>query len=224
MGLVRLAAPTTLPVSIVEVRQRLRMADETGDAEIARMINAATRHVEQKINRSILQQQWRLVSPYFSPRVQRLGAYDLALVNGSAALLVDSYPAASKTFRENDLVLPLPPLVSVESVKYLDTNGTLQTLSSTNYVVDTGSYFGAIRPAFGKTWPATALDPSAVRVEFTCGNATADVVDSDLIMAILLLVGHYDLNREASSPTKYISTVPMGVDDLLAPYLSPMVV
>lgn len=74
--------------------------------------------------------------------------------------------------------IPLPPLVSVSSVKYLDTTETEQTLTvTTDYVViDQGSEPSIIQPALGKLWPVTACNrPDAVRIQFLAGYATASI-------------------------------------------------
>jgi uncharacterized phiE125 gp8 family phage protein len=66
--------------------------------------------------------------------------------------------------------VPLPPLVSVTSIAYEDTAGDTQTMTSTDYVVDTISEPGLISLAYGESWPATYGEANAIRVRFVCGH------------------------------------------------------
>lgn len=70
--------------------------------------------------------------------------------------------------------LPNPPLVSVESVKFYDVDGVLQTLSPLDYLVDSASEPGYVVPAPGKTWPATAARINAVEVQYVCGYGESE--------------------------------------------------
>lgn len=103
-------------------------------------------------------------------------------------LTLDTFPDAIK--------LPRPPIVSVESVKYLDTAGVQQTLSPLDYVVDTVSAPGYIVPAFGKAWPETRDQINAVEVEYTAGAAAAPHA---LKAWMLLAIGEMFMNREGSA-------------------------
>ena len=103
-------------------------------------------------------------------------------------LTLDTFPDAIK--------LPRPPIVSVESVKYIDTAGVQQTLSPLDYVVDTVSSPGYIVPAFGKAWPETRGHINAVEVEYTAGSATPPAA---IKAWMLLAIGEMFMNREGSA-------------------------
>lgn len=77
-----------------------------------------------------------------------------------------------------------PPVQSVTSITYLDTNGDSQTLTSSKYTVDTDREPGLIKPAYGETWPATYTELQAVTVRFVCGYADADSVPQGIKTAI----------------------------------------
>lgn len=112
--------------------------------------------------------------------------------------------------------LPLPPLQSVVSVKYIDCNGTEVTIDPDDYVVDTGSMRGAIRPAWGAVWPATRGDVDGVRIRFVAGYGDAAAVPDPLKHAIKLLVGEWWTTREASGEPR--AALPFAVDALTLPY------
>lgn len=63
----------------------------------------------------------------------------------------------------------LPPVISVDSVKYDDIDGNEQTVASTDYELDFISPFTWVVPASTFTWPTTFEGINAVRVRFTAG-------------------------------------------------------
>jgi uncharacterized phiE125 gp8 family phage protein len=86
--------------------------------------------------------------------------------------------------------IPLPPFVSLTSVKYLETDGTTETtVASTVYeVVDRGFGPALLQPKYGQVWPSVTL-PSredVVRVKFVAGYASASVIPPGLKSAMLL--------------------------------------
>ncbi len=62
------------------------------------------------------------------------------------------------------LRLPKPPLQSVTSIKYIDSAGVQQTLSSALYQVDIASEPGRVLPVYGQYWPVTRRQMNAVTV------------------------------------------------------------
>jgi uncharacterized phiE125 gp8 family phage protein len=131
-------------------------------------------------------------------------------VTQSWRLTLDRFPGGA-------IVLPYPPLVSVESLTYVDGGGSLATLAPESYRVRTAESPGEVVPAYGTAWPATRPDADAVQVEFTCGyGAPADVPEA-IRRAVLLLVGTLYANRETVAPTA-MQPVPHSAEWLLGPY------
>lgn len=115
------------------------------------------------------------------------------------------------------LRLEYPPLQSVTSVKYIDLNGTQQTLvEGTDYEVNTDSLYGCVHPSYLQDWPATREVPSAVRVRYTCGYADADAVPTTTKQGMLLLIGNWYENREPYVSGTIISNIPLAVESLLS--------
>jgi uncharacterized phiE125 gp8 family phage protein len=194
MRLELLTAAATDPVTLAEVKTRLRIDGSTDDAGVSRLIAAATRHAESICRRAFVTQSW--------------------------ALILDAFPCGSI----GSIALPLPPLQTVDEVSYVDANGTTQILASTEYLVDKSGLIGMVHRAYNKTWPTTRAQPMAVKIKFTAGYGAAAAVPSDLISALMLLVAHWDQNREPVVVGAIVSAVPMSVDSLLAPYVIPGVV
>ena len=202
MGVQVITSPTELAVSPIEVRRRLRLDDYEDEEDIKRLIRAATLHAEKITNRSFLTRtlryslagfySQRLPDPTLSRQSSRFGKYD-------------------------DIELPFSPVASITSVQYLDESQTLQTLAGANYVLDSNNTPSAIRPAYNIDWPDTAVHPSAVRITYVAGGA-ASALESDLILGLLLLIGHWHLHREATASLT-LNELPLGIQSLFSPYV-----
>lgn len=95
-----------------------------------------------------------------------------------------------------EISVPLPPLQSISSVKYFDTDNAEQTLDSSKYIVDTSYEPAVIRLKEGETWPDTYQRPGAVKVTAVVGYGAAGDVPARYKQAISLLVGHWYEHRE----------------------------
>lgn len=111
------------------------------------------------------------------------------------------------------MTLPGSPLIAVQSVKYLDSNGTLQTLASTNYDVVTNVEPGRVQISETGTWPTTKVSPVAVQVNYTAGYGAASAVPPLAKAAIKLLVGQWYANRESAGPA--MQEIPFGAQALI---------
>lgn len=138
-----------------------------------------------------------------------------ALISQTLELVLDSWPGST-------IILPRPPLVSVTSIVYTDDAAADATFASTNYLVDADSTPGRIRLKSGKTWPSTTLqDLNAVRVRYVAGYGAAGTnVPQPIRQAILLLIGDWYENREATIVAQGMTATPLpnGVEALLWPY------
>jgi len=95
--------------------------------------------------------------------------------------------------------LPRPPLQSVTSVKYKDSDGTETTMTAdTDYLVDLDSDVGRIVLPYGESWPSfTAYPVNPVKVRFVTGYYASNLIPKSIKQAMLLLIGHWYANREA---------------------------
>lgn len=138
---------------------------------------------------------------------------DRAFVAQTWVVSLDAFPSLGKM-----IALPMPPLMSVKSVTYIDTDGAEQTLAPANYQASKRSP-AVIAPAPGKSWPTTQagrLDAVGIEIEVGYGDAAA--VPAPIHHAILLLVAHWYENREPVNVGNIINNMPFTVDALLAPY------
>lgn len=110
------------------------------------------------------------------------------------------------------LFLPFPPVVSITSLKYLDTNGTEQTIDPADY-----DDFGAnLVPAPGFAWPSPQVRRECVRVRYVAGYAE---VPAPIKAATLMIVGDLYKHRETVT-SDTVNAVPMSatVANLLQPF------
>lgn len=100
-----------------------------------------------------------------------------------------TYELALPAFYAETIELPRPPLLSVESITYLDGNRVRQTLDAATYEVEAGgSEHGRIYPAYGQSWPTTACHRRAVVITFRAGYGPPEKVPAQVREALQLLV------------------------------------
>lgn len=93
------------------------------------------------------------------------------------------------------------PVNAISSITYVDSDGTTQTLSASDYVLDAYSKPARVTPAYGEEWPTTRPQVNAVTITATAGYSSPATVPSIAKQAILMLVSHWFRNREATSET-----------------------
>jgi uncharacterized phiE125 gp8 family phage protein len=85
------------------------------------------------------------------------------------ALMPQTWVLKMDEFPSYEIELRRPPILTVASVVYLDTDGDSTTLSTSLYDTDLTGEPGRILPAEGTCWPSTDCTPNAVTVTFTAG-------------------------------------------------------
>lgn len=116
--------------------------------------------------------------------------------------------------------LPRGPVASIDAVEYVDANGDPQTIDAADYELDVASTPAQLVRADGFSWPELGATANAVTVTYTAGMDTFPTEFTDLKLAILLMIGHFYLNREAAGSAN-LAEVPLGVDSLCRPYRLP---
>jgi uncharacterized phiE125 gp8 family phage protein len=161
-GLTAITGPALEPVTISEVKAHCRIDTDDGDGLIASYLLAARQYVEKLTGRALIQQRWALSIDRCWPRT---------------------------TLCKQWITVPLPPLMSVVSITYVDTNGAVQTLATDQYTVTKRDIFGFIEPAFGVTWPTVRNQSAAIVVTFEGGyGASPGTVPEPIRSAIMLHV------------------------------------
>lgn len=113
------------------------------------------------------------------------------------------------------LDLPYPPLQSVTSITYIDTDGATQILDPAQYLVLAGSPVAQIAWAPNAIRPTVRNQPGAVKVRFVAGRANPADVPGTVKQAILLLAATWFEHREAVGANTVFQRVPYTVSALL---------
>lgn len=168
-------APETTPISVAEAKANMQITHDEHDGTISDMIAGAVGHLDGYsgvLGRALVEQTW--------------------------VLHLDHFP----TTPNQRIRLPLPPLIGVEEIAYIDPDGVDQVLDAGLYKVLAGER-SQVEPAYGETWPATRRESRAVSIKFTCGwavpaqGATWPTKLAPIRRALLLIVGDLYENREA---------------------------
>ena len=139
-----------------------------------------------------------------------------ALIDQTWDLYLDEFPTA-------EIKIPKPPLIEVIEINYDDPAGNIQTVSASDYYVDSVSQPGWVVPTGSLTWP-TPLDAiNSVRVRFRAGylnedSPPAENVPFDIRAAILLNIGSLYEHRETVVIGAITTHLPWGVENLLRPH------
>ena len=138
-----------------------------------------------------------------------------SLINRTYDLTLDRWQDA--------IEVPLPPLSSVTSIKYDDTDNVEQTVATTIYEVDTSGHPGIIKRISGQSWPdlvdTDTKSLSRIRVRFVSGygeNPT-DIPD-EIRHAVTLISCHFFWNRENVMVGRTVNEIPGTANDLLHSY------
>jgi uncharacterized phiE125 gp8 family phage protein len=165
MALILITPPDSEPLTADQARARSRSLAGKGDPVVVALLAAARASIELEIGRSLLTQTWQVTADAFDP------TWCANLAN-------------------RGLLLPMPPLQSVDSVKYFDRDGDEQTLDAASYSLIPGTPARLVL-APGKSWPRTMNVPGAVRVTFTAGYSDdGDDVPENIRCAIALQAGY----------------------------------
>lgn len=129
-------------------------------------------------------------------------------------LWLDAWPDNGKM-----IVIPRPPLQSIDSITCYDRSGAEHTIDPESYFVDPNSEPGRVFLMAPK--PAGLRPVGGICIAFTAGHEDVENVPQRIRQAILLLVAEWYLNREATSLTgkgggeKHSREIPFGVTRLL---------
>mgnify|MGYP000431892249 CR=1 FL=1 len=187
-------APEFEPLTLAEAREFCRIDDDSQDSTLTICIKAARERIENGTHRAIVTQTIRFTLDCFPA----------------------TYPATynNQSIGGPPILVPRPPLVSVSSIAYIDTTGTTQTLSASNYTVDSYSEPGRIVPAYGYSWPSTRDVPNAVTITCICGWTTTTIPARAKLLCGLLT--HYEFDqRNPVNVGNVVNEMPMAVESQL---------
>ena len=193
------SGPAVEPLLVTDavVKQHLRVIDTAEDALISLILSKSREAAELITRRALITQSWVMPLDKFpQPGLETSSANWYGPSWGVGPGPLTSVKPEGVT--QYEIYVPLPPLQTVDSIKYYDaTTGVLTTLDPSLYIVDVYSEPGRIVPAVGTSWPATLNRINAVEVRFTAGyGADGSFVPSGIKDWLLMMAGTLYENRE----------------------------
>lgn len=129
---------------------------------------------------------------------------DLVLVDQQFRLTLDCFSPA--------ICIPKVPVVSIDSLEYVDPDGATQVLAS--FHLESSRFKSTLLPAYGQEWPDTESGYDKVTIEFSAGASGGD----DVKHAIKLIIGSLYDQREDHAANVTLNGIPWSSSALLAPY------
>lgn len=182
-GLITLAQPTTLPVPIngtgsVKAHSRILGRDDL-DLELTEIVKVAVDYLETETNTTLCPTQYIL-------RMDRFPQY--------YGTRLYPYDFISSTFK-----LPRNPVISVDSIGYIDQYGVSQTIAPSVYQLANARWPARVATKQGQLWPFVELfNLQAVDVTFTAGYGNTTLIPPIAKQAIKYLFAHFYENRDES--------------------------
>ena len=184
--------PTSEPLTTAEGKKQCEITTSVTehDSFIDDLIKAARIYVEQKTG--------------------------LALFTQTVVQRWDGFPYADKYDFYGSLEIGHGEIQSITHLKYIDTDGTTQTLTvNTDYTLSLVGLPPKIVPAYGVPWPGTRIQPDSVFCEYVRGwNDVADIPQL-LKRAMLMIVESW---FECRGDT--VRRFPTAADRLIELYMS----
>ena len=190
MALFLVSAPPAEPLSLEEVKLHCQI-NAGDDLELHAFIQSARLYVENFTERKLITQTWD----------QKLTGFPCGI-----------------------WTLPFAPVSSITSISYLDGAGNSQTWDSADYQTElpSGPWAGPARihPAYNEVYPVTRTGVfNAVTCRFVAGyGAGAPDVPQAIRTAMLMLIRHWHEQREAVNVGNLVTTIDLGVNELLWPF------
>ncbi|MCL2647716.1 MAG: head-tail connector protein [Phycisphaerales bacterium] len=164
MGLSQITPPDGEPLALNDAKLYLRVDNPDEDALVSALITAARERAEQFTQRQLMTATWLFTTGDNLHR--QATAYD---------------PVT------NRITLPKPPLQSVVSVGFVDSNGVLNPMDPSEYRVSVGEEPGFITL---NTIPAYDTNrDDAFQIQFVAGYGDASAVPQGIVTAMKWMIG-----------------------------------
>jgi len=224
VGLKLVTAPVADPVALADAKTHLGVSSDFTDDDgyISDLITVARQATETVMRRALLAQTWRLSLRQWPGR-------DYSNWPTSVTMDVDSY------YKYNFIKLPFPPLASVVSVTYLNSDGVINSMAPANNLPNVANSFnvftdmepGRIVLPFAGIWPTDILMPGApIQITFNCGYADLAHLQSGFegyaptLRAIKEMLAYSYEYRVPPSEIRR-SNIPAGIQLVIEELLSP---
>jgi len=203
-GLIVTTAATTEALTDTEIRDYLRIDQDSELGTLQFLRKAAREFCEKYTGRTLLSQTLTLAVDAANE------TYD--------PLFEGTRTGPYLNFYKDYLALPTAPVRSVNSVKTFDDSDTATTMASSRYYVDTAREPARVVLRTGETWPAALRVANSIEIEFVAGYATPADIPYALKVGILQHIAFlYDQRGDMKDPQE-ASTLPPMIAKMYQPY------
>lgn len=124
-----------------------------------------------------------------------------AILTQTWRLKLDAFPCGGP------LIIPFPPLQTLSSISYVDTNGDTQTWSSALYqtAIPSGPHasYARVTPAYQQIWPIARSQMEAVTVQFVAGWTSPELVPEEILQGMKVALSYWWAKRgDGSQPSE----------------------
>lgn len=179
--------PTVEPLTVAQAKAHLRVDGNDDDTLIEALIAEARLFVENQTGLALLEQTF------------------------TASL--DNFPRSGK------IELPRAPVTEIVEFVYDDENDVEREIDAADYRLDLITTPARIMPSrdgvWATGWPCIPTQTSAVRIQFKAGADDVAGVNPQAVRVMLLLIGHFYENREATISGTIITDLPNGLQTLV---------
>lgn len=206
MSLRVVTPPAAYPVTLLEAKAwaRIDEEDDTQDGPLMTMISAAANTAQHLTGRAFVERQLEWAREY------------------------DEY-CCRDWYRDGYLKLPLPPLLSIDYVRYTDQDRVEQTIDAEQYEVDPYSEPGRLRFLTGFTWPRIGRFFNPFRIGYRAGYRPSasptdltnnEYLPGELRLWLMTRISTFNEFREQIISGTIVNELPPSVVDRL---LDPLV-
>ena len=197
--------PAQEPVTLQEVKDYLRVEDNTDERVIRPFIETARRIAEEYLGRT-------LVSTTYTQFLDSLNELEDPLWEG-----VKTGPYLN--FYKNYIVLAESPVTSVTHVKTFNDSDEATTMAASKYYLDSAREPSRIVLRTGETFPTALRVANAIEIEFVAGYSSIYSIPEPIRMGILQHIAHLYEHRGDMGNYLEARIIPPMIKALYAPYI-----
>ena len=198
-------APTQEPLTLQEVKEYLRVEDNTDERNLRPLIESARRLVEEHLNRTLMQTTYQQFLDSFDE-------YEDPLFEG-----VRQGPYLN--YYKNYIDLVKSPVISVTHIKTYQDDDSATTMAASKYYVDNAREPSRIVLRQGETFPTALRVANAIEIQYVAGYTSPYQVPEPIRLAILQIIAHMYEHRGDMGNAAEAMMMPSMCKRLLSPYV-----
>lgn len=197
--------PTQEPLTLQEVKEYLRVEDNTDERNLRPLIESARRLVEEHLNRTLMQTTYQ----------QFLDSFD----EHEDPLWEGVRQGPYLNYYKNYIDLVKSPVISVTHIKTYQDDDTATTMAASKYYVDNAREPSRIVLRSGETFPTALRVANAIEIQYVAGYTSPYQVPEPIRLAILQIIAHMYEHRGDMGNAAEAMMMPSMCKRLLSPYV-----